>query len=119
MRSVLVLLAVVMAGCAHTKLPEIEGTVPVFTTQLRGEPHAASRCIVSVIESLGTSASVRDFGSETQVVWEMQRRRSPLGLFTLTKTPDVARSDVELRMSPGREAEPMARRWQKELEGCQ
>lgn len=107
----------VLAGCATT-VPEIEGTVPIFTGQLRGDPRAASRCVVSVIESLGTSASVRDFGAEVQVVWEMQRRHSPLGLFTIGKGLDAAHSSVELRIKPGRESESIAARWQKELESC-
>ncbi len=115
----LAVMTVSMSACAQPTIPEILDAKPFVSMDLKGDPRAASKCVVGPIDELGWHTTVRDFGEEVQVVWHMGSKNQPFAIFSLSPlTP--GRSKVEGRTKVDmKDPAKMTETWKAKLAHCQ
>lgn len=65
----ILLVAVLLAGCASPSVKELSGRRPVLSVDWRGDQKSGVRCIVEHLSELNWKSEVLDAGPTAQVVW--------------------------------------------------
>lgn len=118
MRMILLVVAVMVGGCATRTVPEILEAEPFLTMDLRGDPKTAAKCVVAPIDQLGWHATVRDYGNDVQVIWHVGTYNQPFAIFSLSSAGSGrTRMEARTRVVP-QDAAKTAETWRGKLADC-